>query len=273
VFSLVPFLWKDDRKEMDKWMGWRIPSQKLNAWVCPTYHPSFLLHSKNPYFEREFRNHIKKALSLKSRPFRDKRKLSDDEVGILYNRKDIKKAIEKMMDEEYPIAFDYETNCIKPYNSYAAIRCIGMSNGVRTIAFLIQGNEEIVRDFLKSDHAKIGQNTKFEDEWSKEIFGVWPKNVRWCGMINAHLISPTIERGITTVKFQSFVRFGVPAYEEAIKPYLEGKGSYGINRVFDAPEKTLLKYCGMDALVEWWVDHAQMKDMGFPVTLPEDRIP
>jgi uracil-DNA glycosylase family 4 len=52
VQSLIYAIWKDDNNEytgdgvMARWAGWVIPSLKLNAWVCPTYHPSFVLQNQ-----------------------------------------------------------------------------------------------------------------------------------------------------------------------------------------------------------------------------------
>jgi len=43
VESLIGWLWREDVGSIGRWLGWRIPSQKLNAWIAPTWHPSYLL--------------------------------------------------------------------------------------------------------------------------------------------------------------------------------------------------------------------------------------
>ncbi len=272
--SLIPYLWKPEPVTVEQMVGWQIPSQKINAWVCPTYHPSYLLHMKDALLEKKFSTTIKAALELSTmdRPWSNRRSFSEKEVTRIYDPRHVKEALDVMMLTSKSVAFDYETNCLKPDNSYAKIVCASVSNGEQTYAFpMTQEIKPHWKRFLLSDVEKIGQNTKFEDRWSKKIFGVWPKNVKWCGMINSHILD--CRPDITSVKFQSFVRLGQPGYDESIKPFLQGKGGYGKNRIDEVPMKKLLTYCGMDSLLEWWTDHAQMIEAKLPVNLPEDRIP
>jgi DNA polymerase len=50
VFSLIGHRWKKDLGGIMKWRGWQIPDQDFNAWICPTFHPSYVHRAKsNPY--------------------------------------------------------------------------------------------------------------------------------------------------------------------------------------------------------------------------------
>ena len=35
VKSLIGWLWREQVGALGRWIGWRIPCQKLNAWICP----------------------------------------------------------------------------------------------------------------------------------------------------------------------------------------------------------------------------------------------
>ena len=265
VESLIPYIWTASESVggMEQWVGWTIPSQKLNAWVCPTYHPAYLLRMKSKLLDRTFARNIKAAVRLEAteRPWSDASTMpSESAVQLLYSSKEITKALTYFSETGHPVAFDYETNCLKPDNSYAEIVCVGLSNGYKTVAFMLTDIvKPFVKQFLLSPVEKIGHHTKFEDCWTYRIFGIWPKKVKWCGMNNAHILD---ERpGITGLKFQAFVRFGQPDYSSHIKPYLEGEGSYGKNRIHDAPQKELLTYCGMDALLEYMEYEHQSKEL------------
>src|ERR1700744_4717739 len=43
VSGLLPMEWTEEIGQVERWVGWTIPSTLFNAWVCPTYHPSFIL--------------------------------------------------------------------------------------------------------------------------------------------------------------------------------------------------------------------------------------
>lgn len=72
IKSLIPTVWKDDvGNGVSKWVGWNIPSQKLNAWICPTYHPSYLLRTKNDLLENIVREHLRQAFTHTKRPWKE----------------------------------------------------------------------------------------------------------------------------------------------------------------------------------------------------------
>src|SRR5580704_10111068 len=63
VHSVIGHAWKEEVGAMTRWAGWRIPCQNPRAWICPTYHPSYVLRSeKQPVVALWFKRHLKQAL-------------------------------------------------------------------------------------------------------------------------------------------------------------------------------------------------------------------
>ncbi len=158
VTSIIGPLWKENPGNITRWVGWQIPSQSLNAWVCPTYHPSFCLRSdsnKDPVPKLLFEKHIKAALAKKGRPW----KVVPDyakQVQIILDDNKAAKAIREIIREGKPIAFDYETNMLKPDSDEAEIVCCSISNGTTTIAYPWYGRAiEASREMVKSNLQKI----------------------------------------------------------------------------------------------------------------------
>lgn len=257
IKSLGSWLWKPKDSNLgaiEPWVGESIPAQQINAWIVPTYHPVYLFKMKDQVIDRMFETHLKLVAKLANagkRPwkkgeldsFNDGRALTDSNHGLAILR--------SFIHNGKPVAFDYETNRLKPHGPGARIRCVGLSDGQVSVAFELDSSKirNAFKEFLRSDIPKIAHNAKFEDEWSKAVFGVWPKNNDNCTMITAHVLDG--RENTTSLKFQSFVKFGMPDYDSHIKPYLQGKGSYGNNRVFDLPADKILTYCATDALLEY----------------------
>src|ERR1700684_448327 len=79
VSSVIGWLWPKDSQGYDisRWRGWRIPDQRNDCWVCPMWHPSFILRSDgdNRMFDSDvaeliWHQDIKKALELCGRPWK-----------------------------------------------------------------------------------------------------------------------------------------------------------------------------------------------------------
>ncbi len=75
VRSLIGFLWKENPGPIGRWVGWRISDQKLNAWVCPTWHPAYLMRENRQYAKSDprliwFRMHLKVAYDWDQRLWR-----------------------------------------------------------------------------------------------------------------------------------------------------------------------------------------------------------
>lgn len=272
VASLIGWLWKEDVGSFEKWDGWQIPSQRLNAWICPTWHPSYILRNeKDRRFnqpnkpmepvERFFwRPRLEAAFKLSGRPWKEPPNYVK-EVSVEVSHSMAACQLEALQGYKDPIAFDFETDRLKPDHPDARIVCCAVTDGSRTLSYPWHGEAiEATKELLASPVPKIGWNIKFEDRWCRR-FGIKVKNWVWDGMLAAHVLD---NRSSTTgLKFQSFVRLGQESYDDEVHPYLAGEGGNGANRIRNVPLDKLLLYCGMDALLEYKVSEIQRKELDY----------
>lgn len=260
IKSLIPTVWKDDvGNGVSKWVGWNIPSQKLNAWICPTYHPSYLLRTKNDLLENIVREHLRQAFTHTKRPWKEVPDYKKD-VEVITRPAQAAKAIRAIKPNSV-IAFDYETNCIKCENTNSEIICCSICiNGENTFSYPWSGEAiQATAELLKSDVPKVGANIKFEDRWTRRKLGFAVKNWYWDTMLASHILDN--RSGITSVKFQSFVRLGLEGYDAHIKPYFKPDEKTRLNRIKELPINDLLLYNAMDSLVEYKIYILQKKEM------------
>jgi uracil-DNA glycosylase family 4 len=257
VCSALPVYWKGEVGELSRWVGWQIPGP--DNWICPTYHPSYLGRVNSPLLNRMFSQHLEEAISIEITPpephdFRP-------QIKLLYDADDVLTAIEEIDSEGGWVAVDYETNCLKPEYPKARIYSCALSNGHRTVSFpWCSVVAEGMTEFFRSDRTKkIASNLKFEDRWTRKMLGTRVRNWGWDTMLAAHCLDN--RRGICSLKFQSWVKLGVPTYNEHIAPYLSsGKGHY--NSIEKIELDDLLFYGGMDGLLEYRLAMVQMKEIG-----------
>jgi len=266
VRSLIGHVWKDsDLGEMSRWAGWNIPCQKPNAWICPTYHPAYLLRMNDPLLDKLFSEHLEAAIEHEGRPWKE----IPDYKAQVECVQDVNKAariIREFIQRGGVSAFDYETTSIKPEHEQADILAASICwRGKRTIAFPMYGEaRQAMREFLESDVPKIGANMKFEDRWSRRVLGVHVRKWYWDTVLGAH--TEDQREGTTSVKFQAFVRLGVMSYDDHIKPLLKAKKGTKVNqarREIDLSD--LLLYNGLDSLLEYLIAMEQMRSLKYPL--------
>ena len=262
VKSLIGMDWRTGIDQLTRWVGWRIPSQTWNAWVCPTYHPSYLLRREQPVLDLWFRRHLKDALSLAdaelTRPWREVPHW-DDDVQIIEDPGDASYAIRSFIGDA-PVAFDYESNTLKPDAKHSRIVCCSLSDGERTITYpWTTSTAAATREFLVSPTPKWGWNCKHEQRWTMAKLGTRVRNWQADGMLLAHVLDN--RSGITSAKFQAYVQLGQPSYNDYIGPFLKAKSSNDRNRIREVEKRSLLLYCGMDSLVEHKVIRRQLREL------------
>jgi len=251
---LTPY-WTTDVGTMERWAGWRIPMDK--HWICPTWHPSFLMRRQDKMLDRLFEQHLLAAFELREYPPQRR----EPEIELFYETSEIQHLLGEFDSAGGWAAFDYETNCLKPEYEQAQIWSCAISNGDRTCAFpFFSEIRPALGQFLKSPRTKkIASNLKFEERWTRNTFGHGVESWGWDTMLAAHCLDN--RRGICSLKFQSFVRLGVESYNENVDPYLSS-GDNHYNRIHEIGTKTLLTYNAMDAFLEYELAMVQMKDMG-----------
>lgn len=261
IKSLISVLWKDDDGIIDKWTGYIIPCHNPNTWIICTYHPAYLLRKNDKVLDRFFERHLRTAIKKsESRPWK-KVPNYKDQIEIIMNPVQAAQEIRRMISKGGSIAFDYETNCLKPEGKGTKIiSCSICWRGKKTIAFPWQGKiKHIMSQLLKSSIPKIASNLKFEDRWTRVKVGHPVKNWWWDTMIAAHVLDNSPK--VTGLKFQSFVLLGAESYDDHIASFLKPTKGSRFNRIHEVDLKDLLLYNGLDALLEFSVAKQQMRIM------------
>ena len=260
VRSVIGDIWREDVGPLTRWVGWNSPSQKINAWICPTYPPSYLLREDNSVLDLYFAQHLKAALAHDTRPWetlpeweKSIEAITDDHAAALVLRQFAKSGGD--------VAFDYETTSIKPEIAGAEAVCASACwRGKRTIAFPWFGEViEACRELLHSDGCWfIASNMKHENRWTKQLFGRRVRHWGWDTMQAAHILDN--REGITGLKFQAFVLLGMPSYDDHIKAALRAMSGKQTNLAkTEVDLHQLLHYCGTDSLLEYKVAKIQRR--------------
>jgi len=261
IKSLIPVLWKEDDGVVNKWVGYYIPCLNPNAWIIPIYHPSYLLRKNDKVLNKLFEKHLRVAIrKSKTRPWKVVPSYKD-QIDIIMNPIQAAQEVKKMIDRGGPVAFDYETNCLKPEGEGSKIvSCSVCWRGRKTIAFPWQGKDikqTMNRLLLKPSIPKIANNMKFEDRWTRVKMGRPVKNWWWDTMIAAHTLNNS--PGVTGLKFQAFVLLGMESYDDHIASFLKPTKGNRFNRIHEIDLRDLLLYNGLDSLLEYKVAMKQMK--------------
>ena len=268
VKSVLGWVWKPDCGPVNRWLGYTIPCRKLNAWIICNYHPDELItKSYDVPLSVLFDRYLQPLKNLKERPFdkKEAKRNFENEVEVILDTHAIVNAVKHFMKDR-AIAFDYETNMLKPDSSDSRIVSCSISNGVRTIAFPWMGNDvkEQVKILLTNSEYKIASNMKFEDRWTRKHLNCEVNKWHPCGdtMLTAHCLDngekpsqKKLGRSISSIKFQAFVHLGVPDWDSHITPFLKGKenSGYSKNKIHEVGLTKLLIYNGLDSLYEYLV--------------------
>ena len=268
IESFLGHRWKKNRGGIGKWRGWVIPDRDVHAWVVPLYHPSFILRSEGkPVIDLIFEQDLKQAIQYLDMPF-PKFKDEKKQVKRLINAEEIiheLKAIyrKSKTDSNFLLAFDYEATGLKPQAKGHKIVCVSLCcDANEAIAFPMMKDTNMMKWFRRllenPKVKKTAHNIKFEDIWTREILGININGWHWCGMQASHIQDN--RPGISGLKFQVYINFGVVDYDSHIAPYLQGdkKNGNSFNRIDEVPLEDLLLYCGLDSLFEYRLARKQL---------------
>jgi len=272
IKSFLGDRWKKDLGGIDKWRGWAIPDKDYRAWVVPIFHPSYVLKfsDKNPVIETIYNNDIKNLYTYIDKPFPDFPD-ADSCCEVLYEKDQIESYLEEILKYKSTFAFDYETTGLKPHAKGHKIACVGMcwqKNRAYSWDWKltpIKLYREIMED---SSIRKIAANMKMEDHWtSARARRIKVNGWLWDTMNAAHIQDQ--RKGITSLKFDVYKRYGVVDYDSSINHYLQSDskefGANGFNRVFEAPQDELRLYCAKDAFYTYHLACDQMEEIGIKI--------
>lgn len=259
IQTFVATVWHDKFGTVDRWVGWQVPDQTYNAWVCPTWHPSYLIRGAGYMYEMRFEEHIMGALKHKRRPYQTVPNYKQ-QIQCLNNDVTAVVAIKDMLRKGDLHMVDLETNCLKPEYAGSRIFSCAISNSKRTIAFPYTNATAaaLKRLLYAKDYYRGAANAMFEDRWLRYYLG---RHVRWHWdtVIATHVVDN--RKDICSTKFQAYVQLGQPDYDSHINPYLVPPSKTGLNTIADLDMGDLLLYNGMDSHVEYRLARKQQRQL------------
>lgn len=260
LFSLIGHRWKKELDKIEKWRGWTIPDQDYGCWVCPTYDPKTVVQWNRPEMEVIFKQDLKEAIKCLNKEFPISKTPTIKIIEDLRVLNDIKKIS----------AFDYETTGLKPHAKGHKIICCSIAvNEDLVYVFMIPEDKKKLQPFIEylkdRKRKKIAQNMKFEETWSSVILKTPVQGWKLDTMLMTHILDN--RKGITSVKFQTYVQFGVVDYASEVSPFLKSidpDSANSMNRIEEListkdGKKKLLVYCGYDSIYEYRLAMLQMK--------------
>jgi uracil-DNA glycosylase family 4 len=255
--SFLGHRWKSGQLGgITKWAGWLIPDQDFKTWICPTYHPSFVERAESAEVNLIWEKELKAALGCLKKSFPVYKE------PVIHFVDDLKKVGEILEDSKIEVVgFDYETTGKKPqaYGHRVVTASIAYTPD-EAISFVMptrKSERQPFIDFLQSTIQKIAANLKFEDTWSNIRLGSTVNNWIHDTMLWAHILDN--RPGTTSLKFQTYVNFGIMSYEEDDSPYLKtpnDSSSNQHNKIFELLEQyggkeQLLRYNALDSIYEY----------------------
>jgi DNA polymerase len=282
VYSLLGHRWKKDLGGITKWRGWTIPDQDFNAWICPTFHPSFIERSFSNQFggrvfisveETIWIQDLKQAFNLIG-TYSYQNKEYDNISFPIYKEPTIEiiedlSILNKINSE---IAIDYETTGLKPHaEGHKIVCCAIATNENHAYVFMMpptrRERQPLIDLLANPEIGKIAQNMKFEEAWSVVRLKQPVINWIWDSMLMSHVLDN--RPGVTGLKFQVYVHFGIIDYASEIGPYLQcddNRNANAINRLKlllfkPGGREKLMKYCGLDAVYEYRLTQKQRSDL------------
>lgn len=262
VESIIGHRWKKDLGGITKWRGWQIPDRDLGAWICPVFHPSYVEREDKPEVDLIWQKDLEAAISM---------------TRIKFPEWQDEKQFVEIIDwsELSPIpdgsivAIDYETTGLKPHASGQRIVCAGIArSAIHAQVFMMPDRPRERQGWIKMlanpQVKKMAHNMKFEQAWSVNRLRQGVYGWFWDSMLAAHIIDN--RPGITNLKFQTYINFGVVDYASEITPFLQSNSKNGnaMNKLLDKisdPDfrNDLMKYCGLDAIYEYKLAMKQME--------------
>ena len=258
--SIIGNVWKKALGGIEKWRGFQIPDQTLKTFLCPVYDPSFVSRNEDRdgknlaylIWKRDLGNAI--HCVNKSFPIIDN---LDDRITYIESNAQLKEIIPKLINADL-LSFDYEATGLKPHADTQKLISVSAAISDTEVYTWINDKTKakLFKKVLQSKVPKAAHNLQMEEEWSYWHMGTTVNNWDICTMNMAHCLDN--RSGITSLKFQTYVNFGVPDYDSHIHPYLVSDGELGANSINkieqfikEYGEKELLKYNALDSLFGW----------------------
>jgi len=249
LYSFMSNHWGKDMNDISKWRGFVIPDKTYKCWVAPVF-PVYYIDPDKPEISTIWEQDLQKALVLADKPLP---RHKQPKINIIEDL-----SVLSTIKDGSTIAFDYETTGIKPHDTGHRIVCASVAVTPNLAYSFMMPNTKKEREplvkLLKNEHIyKMGHNIKFEEAWSVVKLKTPVENWFWDSMLAAHVLDN--RPGISGLKFQTYVHFGVVDYSSEVTPYLKSgsKDGNALNKLLEYVETTegrnkVLEYCGYDSI-------------------------
>lgn len=265
LLSVIGTRWKGKVDSIEKWRGFVIPDQDFNTWIAPVYNPSFIKQSDRKEIETIWLQDLRNGLHYLYKEFP---KYVEPSITVL---DDDLSPLTKIKNTT-TIAFDYETTGLKPHAKGHRIVCASVATDENNVFVFAMPNELSKREpfieLLNNRYIKkMAHNMKFEHTWSSVRLKTIVRGWDWDSMLAAHIIDN--RPGISGLKFQTYINFGIVDYNRNVAPYLEATDSKNANsknrlqEYFSTAEgkKETLRYCALDSVYEYRLAMKQKKEI------------
>ena len=249
------------------WRGFSYPDKDLKAWVVMVDDISYI--QENDLAEKFFMADLERVKELMTEwyyPPYNCLQTDERELIRITSEERTKKIIRKLLRTPPELlSIDIEANGLKPFDKDKKVWYVSLAwDWDQCIAFkMTKAIWKLFKKLMESDIPKVAQNFKYEHSWFHSVLGIMTRKWEWDTMLASHILDN--REGITGLKFQLFVRYGIAGYESDSKEYWRSqdpsRGENAVNSIHLAPPNEMLIYCGVDTLGTWRLCRDQMKEM------------
>ena len=249
-----------------RWRGTCIPDRTFNAFLLPIFSPSAVYdkrHIKNN--KTTFQRDLKFAKQCLKREFPTPR---PEKIVKVTDYEQVISLLTRTLTNEAIFYFDYEANSLLPYMPGFKLLSISFCCDGKTAYTLpleyrdfwnaseLNAIYDILRKILTSDRiGKIAHNMKYEDLVTRYVLGEKVHPFDWDSELAAHILDNRPK--FTALKFQTFLEFGIPPWNNEINPFIKSGKDNHFNRLESFPLDKLLHYGGKDSLYGYWLTEKQ----------------
>lgn len=276
-----PLQWATGLSNVHTWRGTVFPI-KVGTHACWFYsilHPAFVEAKRGKYGSSEFDvtqdidlqrflDWLSTSKQVSSVPpvvtegfFEGVQSIEGQQAGDIDR---VERAVLALVNDPSGIAFDIETDGLRPFSSQHGWLTAAISNGVQTVAFPVRHPMgwsrprdiarvvDLVRHALTESHRVIAHNAAMEQEWMVYEYGkLLPYLVRW---EDTMALAHTIDARPKTMGLgaQTMIAFGFD---------LKSKSPVDAKRIMQYPLAHVLPYNGGDALWTHRLFHAREHEL------------
>ena len=250
---------------LQKVAGKRIWDSTYDCWVYPIWDvDTYNEKSYDKLFRSEFDRCFSRIFSTPDKKL--KKKWND--IHTLLNYKDAIRALKRTLKHDKVIAVDYETTGLTIFKTGHKTVSFAWANSKGSWATLLEHPyytkkqqseiKKYVKRILNSRNIKkIVHNLNYEYVWTLQQLKTQPENFFYDTQLASHVLDN--RGGISGLKFQAFIRWGIEDYDSASKPYISSNGG-DFNNMLKMPVDALLKYNALDTLYTYELYKEQLTE-------------